>query len=217
MQLYTNRLSNNGRRVHVALLEKGIDAEIVPVQLNGDQLTPEFLAMNPFHHVPVLVDDGFTVIESLAILDYIEAQYPTPPLMPTEPKAIARVRMIEMVQVHEMTPLMYPQLKAKVGIEVPAEVLEQTTTKMATVLQFHEQHLGEDFFVPGQFTFADIVAGVSITILDAFLGVDLTPYPRISAWYDRLSSRPSWEATQPTPMEVMAFLPRIRTALQRHG
>jgi len=33
---------------------------------------PEFVAMNPFHRIPVLVDDGFTVVESLAILDYLE-------------------------------------------------------------------------------------------------------------------------------------------------
>jgi glutathione S-transferase len=45
----------------------------------------------------VLVDGDFRVIESFAILDYLEARYPTPALMPAIPAAIAKVRMVEMV------------------------------------------------------------------------------------------------------------------------
>lgn len=58
--------------------------ELVPLKLDGDQFQSKFLTVNPFNHVPVLVDDGLRLIESLAILDYLEAQYPSPTLLPTD-------------------------------------------------------------------------------------------------------------------------------------
>jgi glutathione S-transferase len=87
LTLYHTPLSINSRRVWVAMLEKDLHFDTVEVDLAGDQFKPEFLGMNPFHHIPVLVDDGFTVIESLAILDYLEAKYPIPSLLPKGPRA----------------------------------------------------------------------------------------------------------------------------------
>jgi len=86
LKLYHSPTSPNSRRVWIALLEKELPFELVSLNLNGDQFQPEFLELNPFHHVPVLVDDGKSVVESLAILDYLEAKYPTPALMPTDAK-----------------------------------------------------------------------------------------------------------------------------------
>lgn len=218
IKLYTNRLSNNARRVQVALLEKRLEAELIPVKLNGEQFQPDFLTLNPFHKVPVLVDDDLTLIESLAILDYLDAQYPDPPLLPTAPRDLAQVRMLTQVQVQEMTPLIFPLLKEKVGVSVAAEVVEAAQTQMQMVLNFYDRHLIEhDFFIPGQFTQADIVVGVSVAILDAFLGFDLTPYAHLAAWYDRLYQRPSWQATQPNPIEVMTALPQIRAVLKQRS
>jgi glutathione S-transferase len=59
---------------------------------------------NPFQHVPVLVDDGFTLVESLAILDYLQAKHPTPQLLPINARDLATVRMVEMVTVNELIP-----------------------------------------------------------------------------------------------------------------
>ena len=84
LKLYHTPISANSRRVWIALLEKEIPFELVPLKLDGDQFQPEFLAINPFHHIPVLVDDDFRLIESLAILDYLEAKYPSPAMLPTD-------------------------------------------------------------------------------------------------------------------------------------
>ncbi|UNU22396.1 hypothetical protein D0A34_21080 [Microcoleus vaginatus PCC 9802] len=54
--------------------------EPIALNLDGDQFKPDFLAINPFHRIPVLVDEDLTVVESLAILDDREAKYPTPAL-----------------------------------------------------------------------------------------------------------------------------------------
>ena len=79
----------------MALLEKQIAFEPIALNLDGDQFAPDFVAINPFHRIPVLVDRDLTLVESLAILDYIDAKYPTPPLLPTEAKALGIVRMVE--------------------------------------------------------------------------------------------------------------------------
>ena len=107
LKLYYTALSVNSRRVWVALQQKQIAFEPIELNLGGDQFAPEFSAINPFHRIPVLIDGDLTVVESLAILDYLEAKYPTPALLPTEAKALAIVRMVEMVSLNE-----YPKLRA---------------------------------------------------------------------------------------------------------
>ncbi|WP_333164806.1 glutathione S-transferase N-terminal domain-containing protein [Microcoleus sp. Pol12B4] len=62
----------------MALLERQIAFEPIALNLDGDQFWPDFLAINLFHRIPVLVDEDLTVVESLAILDDREAEYPTP-------------------------------------------------------------------------------------------------------------------------------------------
>ena len=52
----------------------------IALNLDADHFAPDFLAINPFHRIPVLVDEDLTVVESLAILDDREAKYPTPAL-----------------------------------------------------------------------------------------------------------------------------------------
>jgi glutathione S-transferase len=74
-------------------LSKKIPFEPISVKLDGDQFQPDFTAINPLQRVPVVVDDGFRVVESLAILDYLEAKYPSPSLMPKDLQAYATVRM----------------------------------------------------------------------------------------------------------------------------
>jgi len=70
----------------------------VRIKLDGEQFKPEFLAISPFHHIPALVDDGFNIVESLAILDYLEAKYPTPAMLPKDAKDLAIARMVQLVR-----------------------------------------------------------------------------------------------------------------------
>ena len=151
LKLYHVPISFNSRRVWVALLEKEIPFELVSLNLDGDQLKPEFLALNPFHHIPVLVDDGFSVVESLAILDYLEAKYPTPALLPTDAKAIATVRMVEMVTLNELVPALNPLIRQMVGVaENSQEKMEQALQQSAKVLTFFERLLGDRPYFGGE-------------------------------------------------------------------
>ncbi|NEQ32096.1 MAG: glutathione S-transferase family protein [Leptolyngbya sp. SIO4C5] len=216
LTLYHTPLSINSRRVWVALLEKGLAFDLVEVDLGGEQFQANFLALNPFHHIPVLVDNDFTVIESLAILDYLEAMYSSPPLMPCAPQAIARVRMVQMVTLNELLPAMTPLIRKMMGFGEPdAEAIAQSMQQAEVVLQFWEQILGEDEFLGADhLSLADIVAG-TVAAWFPDLEVSLTNYPKLARWRDRLIQRPAWQKTQPTAEALAAFRDRMRQLMDQ--
>lgn len=210
LTLYHEPISPNSRRVWITLLEKKLDFELVEVELGGEQFKPDFLALNPFHHIPVLVDDGFNIVESLAILDYLEAKYPTPAMLPQDAKDLAIVRMVELLTVNELLPGSFPLFS--VMLDLPGgdpEKIEQAQQKVATVLKFFENLLGDrPYFGSENLTLAEVVAGSIIPWLPRG-GVSLSEYPKLNAWCDRLISRPSWQATEATPEVIEAMRTRM--------
>lgn len=82
-------------KVRIALEEKGVDVDHRIVKLEeGEQLGPDFLAINPKGVVPVFVDeDGHVIDESTVMLEYLEDRYPEPPLMPKDPYWRAKRRL----------------------------------------------------------------------------------------------------------------------------
>lgn len=217
LKLYGPYLSTNVRRVWVALLEKGLAFEPCAVKLAAESPDPDLVALNPFQLVPVLVDDDFRVIESLAILDYLEAKYPAPPLLPTDPQALATVRMIEMVAVNELQPALMDLTRQFVGLTVAASAIARSQARLTLSLQFLESRLsGGPFYLGETLTRADVVAGTLVVTLP-MLGEELAAYPKLLAWSDRLAERPSWQATTPKPVELATALPMVRKILERRA
>lgn len=94
LRLYHGWASTCSQKVRLALAEKEIPYEGVVINLRRfEQLTPEFLAVNPRGVVPVLVHDGLTVCESTIINDYLEDAFPQRPLRPADAAGRARVAM----------------------------------------------------------------------------------------------------------------------------
>jgi glutathione S-transferase len=94
--------STCSQKVRLCLAEKGLDYEGRVLNLRRfDQVSPEFLALNPDGYVPVLMDGDVVLTESTVINDYLEDRYPTPPLRPADPAGRARVnwwnRMVDEV------------------------------------------------------------------------------------------------------------------------
>ena len=216
LQLYYSRLSINARRVWVTLLEKNLEFEPVLMKLNGDQFQPDFLKLNPFHHIPVLVDDGFSIFESLAILDYLEAKYPEPSFLPTDAKEIAQVRTIELVTVNELPPASIVLMKDMLDVEVEAKQIEKAKQTMATTLQYFENNLAKNqtYFIGEKFTYADIVAGTAVPSIP-LLGISLEPYPKVTKWLDNLQQRESWKQTARSPEEIEASKAIMKAILQK--
>ena len=210
LKLYHDPISPNSRRVWVALVEKELEFELVPINLNGDQLQPEFLALNPFHHIPVLVDNGFRVVESLAILDYLEAKYPTPTMLPKDPNDLAIARMVQLVSVNELLPATVTLSLQMIGLPIrDPEKIELALHKASTVLKFFENLLDDrPYFGSQNLTVAEVVAGTVIPWLPRG-GVSLSDYPKLSAWCDRLMAREAWQATEATPEVMEAFKSRM--------
>ncbi len=212
LKFYYNPISANARRVWIALLEKAIPFEPVLVQLDGDQFAAEFTAVNPLQRVPVLVDGDLRVVESLAILDYLEAKYPQPALLPDDPAAIARVRMVASLVVVELQPATLPLMRQLVELPVEPAKLAAASDRVATILQFLADLLADRPYFAGEtFTLAEVVAGSLLPSLP------LADYPNLVAWAERLAQRPSWQQTAAGSEAIAAALPNIRQIIERRS
>src|SRR5918992_1048714 len=96
IKLYTFPPSTNSRKVRIALLEKGLEFERINVDLSKrEQKSTEYLSIHPFGQVPALDDEGFVIYDSTVINEYLEDEYPYPPLMPKDSEGRARARLME--------------------------------------------------------------------------------------------------------------------------
>jgi maleylacetoacetate isomerase len=109
MKLYSYFRSSAAYRARIALNLKGLAYETMPVHLirdGGHNRRPEFRAINPQMRVPVLVTDaGEVLIQSLAIIEYLDETHPDPPLLPKDPVARAKVRALAELIACDIHPL----------------------------------------------------------------------------------------------------------------
>jgi maleylacetoacetate isomerase len=109
VKLYSFFRSSAAYRVRIALNLKGVAYETASVHLvkgGGHNKRPEFRAVNPQMRVPALVTaTGDVLIQSLAIIDYLDETHPTPPLLPKEPIARAQARALAQIVACDIHPL----------------------------------------------------------------------------------------------------------------
>lgn len=182
LKLYHHFLSPQSRSVWIALIEKKISCEIVTIPLKSSA-------------VPVIEEDSVEIAEALAILNYLESRYPTPALLPNDAPSLAIVQMIESA-ITQFEPAVTALLQARE---------DWALHEIAHSLTFLEHQLGNQQYFGGDFTRADIVAGVWVTLLPQ-LGLTLDSYPYLKAWAKRLTQRPSWRGTQ-MRLEALPELP----------
>ena len=108
MKFYGYFRSSASYRLRIALALKGIAHEQASIHLTrggGEQFAPAFRKLNPQELVPVIEDDGHVLIQSLAIMEYLEETHPTPAILPKAPADRARVRALSQIVACEMNPL----------------------------------------------------------------------------------------------------------------
>jgi maleylacetoacetate isomerase len=113
MKLYTYWRSLATFRVRIALNLKGLRHEAVYVDLDaGDQRQSAYTSVNPQMVIPSLVeDDGNVLFQSMAIMEYLDELYPSPPLLPKDPKGRSRVRALSLITVADTHPLIVPRVR----------------------------------------------------------------------------------------------------------
>ena len=216
LTFYYHPLSPIARRVWLALLEKEISFEPVVVDLRGKQFEDSYLAVNPFHHVPAIVHEGVSIIESLAILDYLEMRFSERPLSEvsaSDPLQVAKLRMVQMVVMNELVPKLMSYAIADEDNPIPDSVLDS----LNTCFTFLEQQLdARDFFGGSRLNLADIVAGATVPLF-VRLGYDLQPYSGLEAWHRRIVSRAAWQQTNPTEAQLRIWQKWLRLRVKRRS
>ena len=185
MRLYTYFRSSAAYRVRIALNLKGLPYEAVPIHLlKKEQNAPDYLAVNPQGRVPSLDLDGTVLIQSPAILEYLEEIYPEPPLLPSDPVARARVRAICALIACDIHPLN--------NVGVLRYIKRAFGQEQAAIDDWYRHWIVEGFTAleqiiePGPFAF-----GSNPTLADVYLvpqvynavrlHVPMEPYPKIAA------------------------------------
>lgn len=106
MQLYSYYRSTAAYRVRIALHYKKLTYQSIPIDLSqGKQLETEYRVHNPQGRVPTLIDGELETGQSMAILEYLEEQYPQPPLLPSDVKGRVWVRCFSQIIACDMHPL----------------------------------------------------------------------------------------------------------------
>ncbi len=207
IDLYTDA-TPNGLKISVALEELGLAYNVHRIFLGGDQLTPEFTKLNPNNKIPVLVDDGFVLSESGAILIYLAEK--TGKLLPKDPKE--RMRAIEMVmfQMASLGP-MFGQLMVFGGAwnnEFP-KVTGRYFKEVSRIFGVLNKRLeGHDYMAGNEFCIADIayLPWIRLCGVLPFGGqLPLAANANLQAWWDRVSARPAvqkgFTIPEPFPQE----------------
>ncbi len=196
MKLYDFPLSPYCQKVRLVLAEKALSYDKVFVDLvKNEQRSPEFLRLNPYGKVPVLIDDEEVIYDSTFINEYLDDEYLHPPLRPEPSGARARVRMFEDFADTSFTAqcgLLYAELR-KPADQIDHERVQHYQGDIIRVLEFLDRHLNGKEYLVDEFSLADLAFTPRLLLLPQ-LGVELPSRLRhVSAWIRRLSQRPCVE------------------------
>ncbi|HMN73729.1 MAG TPA: glutathione S-transferase family protein [Rhodoblastus sp.] len=203
MILYDTKVAPNPRRVRIFLAEKGIDVPMVQVDLGKmEHKQADYSKINPLQRTPALVlDDGTTITESIAICRYFEELRPEPNLFGRGPVGCATVEMWRRrVELNLMLPtaLVFRHTHpAMAQLEVPqiAQVAETSRPRVLDFLKVLDERLGETRWLGGDdFSIADTDGLVAMDFLRL---ARIQPPPElanVARWHGELSARPSAKA-----------------------
>ena len=204
MELYFAPLACS-MSARIALAEAGAAIDLVEVDTHAKRVLTngaDYCAVNPLGYVPALrLDDGTVLTENSAILQYIADQYPEAQLAPPASDRIGRAKLRQWLsfisaELHKglMTPLL--------GDKTPHEVKAWTLGKYAPRLAYLDAKLKDREFLLDRFSVAD---GYLTTVLNwtrATPEIDLSAYPNVKAYLERMRARPSVAAALATEIPL---------------
>ncbi|CCN85874.1 Glutathione transferase [Vibrio nigripulchritudo SFn27] len=194
LKLYWHPISGHAHRAHMLLSMLDLEFKLITIDLKaGEQQTPDFLALNPFGQIPVLVDGDIIISDSNAILVYLATAYdkgqrwlPDSPLLRAHIEqflSLAANRLAGSISKLRAANLFNRRIDNKTLIEEAHKLLKQ--------LQSHQS--GRQWMVGKEPTIADLALYSYIKVAPEG-GVSLTDYPALEVWLKRVESLPGFVA-----------------------
>ena len=201
IRLYT-AATPNGRKASIALEELGLEYQVRRVALDGEQLQPEFLALNPNHKIPVLDDEGQVIWESGAILLHLGEEHdPEGRILPKD--RILRMQAIQYAffQTGGVGPSLgrLGQALRKEGaknsemIEIFSGELKRLLGVIDRILADGREHLA------GPYSIGDIMHYPWLKIVLDLKTPELLALPRVVEWLERIGKRPAVQRGMAVP------------------
>ena len=206
MKLYSFFRSGTSHRLRIALYLKGLSPDYIPVDLRVDeQAEAAFKSVNPQGLVPALtLDSGETLIQSPAIIEWLEERYPSPSLLPAEPEARAHVRALAAIVGCDVHPInnrrILQALRQQFGADENA-VNAWCATWITAGFDAIEALLAQDK-TRGAFCFGNTPGLADVYLIPQVesarrFGVDLAHWPLISAVDAACAALPAFAQAAP--------------------
>ncbi len=182
----------NGRKPAILLEEVGLPYDLHRVDIRqGEQFSPEFIALNPNSKIPVIVDReaGITVFESGAILIYLAEKSGQFLPQATAPRlAVLQWLMFQMGSVGPM----FGQLShfRRAAPEPLPYAIQRYETETLRLFGVMDRQLAQQEFLAGDYSIADIATYPWVAVYE-HLGVTLAPHPHLERWVETLKARPA--------------------------
>lgn len=201
-------LSPYVRKVHVVAAEKGIAVEMV-LGRPGDP-SPEFLAASPFRKIPAMQDGDFNLADSTAIVTYLDALQPDPPIAPGDARqratAIWWEEFADTILVAAGGKVLFNRFVGPtfLGVAGDETVAEQGLKELVPVMDYLESRCGDGWLAGGDFSIGDVAVACGLRSL-GYVGLepDGATHPRAAAWYECVKVRPSWQQVAVVEAKIM--------------
>ncbi|REG49592.1 glutathione S-transferase [Paraburkholderia sp. BL6669N2] len=199
MKLYYHPLSGHSHRARLFLSLLGVEHELVEVDLmTAQHKSPEYLKLNRFGQVPVLVDGDIKVADSNAILVYLAKKLGKEDWLPEEAEAAATIQRWLSVAAGEIA--YGPAAARLITVFGANRNPEEVIARAHGVLKFIDTELaGKNFIAKNTPTIAD-VALYSYIARAPEGNVDLSGYPNVNAWLRRIEALPGFVEFKKTPV-----------------
>ncbi|NNM76664.1 glutathione S-transferase family protein [Sphingomonas sp. ID1715] len=189
MKVYGASMSPFVRKVLMVAVEKGLSPELVPVVFGKPD--PAFRACSPFGKMPGFEDGDFRISDSTAIVTYLDAKYPTPPMLPSSPEDRARAVWYEEFADTILTAagakVFFNRVVARlIGREGDLDAADKALAEeLPPIYDYLEGVVPEPggFLVGGQLSIADIgVVSPFVNMMHCGGSPDPARWPRLHAW-----------------------------------
>ncbi|HEY7852857.1 MAG TPA: glutathione S-transferase family protein [Caulobacteraceae bacterium] len=199
MILYGSSFSPYVRKTLAYLAEKGLTADLKPVRFQDQD--PAFREASPFGKMPGFSDGDFAISDSTAIITYLEAKHPEPPLLPTEPRARARTiwyeEFADTILIATMGKVFFnrvvsPKFLGREGDLALADMAAKD--EYPPLVDYVETIIPDSgFLVEDRLTLADLaVASPFVNFAHCGIHIDAARNPKTAAYVEGILSRPSF-------------------------